>query len=171
MGRRMPLERIENRILLIRGHKVMLDWDLAVLYGIPTKRLNEQVRRNRTRFPQDFMFRLTRLEKDEVVANCDHLQRLKFSPFLPHAFTEHGAIMLASVLNTPRAVEMSVAVVRVFVRLRKMFSNHRELAQKLTKLEHRIENHDEQIHSIFEAIRHLMAPPAPRRRRIGFHSE
>jgi hypothetical protein len=96
----IPLGQIEQRILLIRGQRVMLDADLAKLYGVSTKRLNEQVRRNRGRFPEDFMFQLTTIEKAEVVANCDHLAKLKFSPVLPNAFTEHGAIMVASVLNT-----------------------------------------------------------------------
>jgi len=146
----------------------MLDADLARLYGVTTKRLNEQVKRNRDRFPEDFMFRLTATEKAEVVANCDHLQRLKFSPALPHAFTEHGAIMLASVLSSRRAIEVSVYVVRAFVRLRRLLSTHRELAQKLAELERKVQSHDEHIRSLFHAIRELMAPPEPKRRRIGF---
>ena len=162
---------IENRILLIRRHRVMVDTDLARLYGVSTKRLNEQVKRNRSRFPKDFMFRLTAQEKNEVVANCDHLQNLKFSPTLPCAFTEHGAIMLASVLNSQRAVEVSVFVVRAFVKLREQLSAHRKLAQKLAELEHKIETHDEHIQSLFQAIRQLMAPPVSPRRRIGFHKE
>ncbi len=100
----VPLETVESRILFIRGEKVMIDADLAALYGVTTKRLNEQVKRNRERFPHDFMFQLTAAEKAEVVANCDHLRRLKFSPNLPFAFTEHGAIMLATVLNSPKIV-------------------------------------------------------------------
>jgi hypothetical protein len=117
-GHIVPEERIAQGILMIRGHKVMVDADLANLYGVTTKRLNEQVKRNRERFPDDFMFQLTAEEKEQVVANCDHLARLKFSPAIPNVFTEHGAIMAASVLNTPRAVEMSVYVVRAFIRLR-----------------------------------------------------
>ena len=109
---------IARQILVIRGQKVMIDADLAALYDVPTKRLNEQVKRNPGRFPGDFVFALTRAERDEVVANCDHLQRLKFSPTMPFAFTEHGALMAASVLNTPRAVEESLYVVRAFVELR-----------------------------------------------------
>lgn len=109
---------IERRILLIRGQKAMLDTDLAALYGVPTKVLNQAVKRNRHRFPADFMFRLTEDEKAEVVTICDHLQKLKFSPVLPYAFTEHGAIMLASVLNSKKAVRISVYVVRAFVKLR-----------------------------------------------------
>ena len=102
--------RIARQILVIRGQKVMIDADLAALYGVPTKRLNEQVKRNAARFPKDFVFRLSRAERDEVVANCDHLWRLKFSPTMPFAFTEHGALMAASVLNTPRAVGKVVEI-------------------------------------------------------------
>jgi hypothetical protein len=116
----IPVERIEQAILLIRGEKVMLDIDLAVIYGVTTKRLNEQVKRNAGRFPPDFMFQLIETEKAEVVANCDHLARLKFSPHLPYAFTEHGALMLANVLNSERAAQTSVMVVRAFVKLRRM---------------------------------------------------
>ena len=104
----IPLERIQLSILIIRSERVILDTDLALLYGVATKRLNEQVRRNRKRFPEDFVFQLSKAEKDEVVANCDHLQKLKFSSTLPYAFTEHGAIMAANVLNGDRAVEASV---------------------------------------------------------------
>lgn len=148
----------------------MLDADLAVLYGVATKAFNQAVKRNRDRFPGDFMFRITRQEKQEVVTNCDHLQNLKFSPVLPCAFTEHGAIMLASVLNTRRAVRVSVYVVRAFVKLKEMLPVYRELAQKLGELERKLEGHDAQIRSLFKAIRQLMAPAGPPRRRIGFHS-
>ncbi len=164
----VPIDRIESSILLIRGQKVILDADLATLYGVTTKRLNEQVQRNISRFPPDFMFRLTAREKTEVVANCDHLQKLKFSPVLPRAFTEHGAIMVASVLNTPRAIEVSVYVVRAFVRLREVVATHRKLAQKLAELERKLESHDDHIRTLLDAIRELMASPAPQRRRVGF---
>jgi hypothetical protein len=166
----IPVEVIEQRILIIRGQKVILDADLAVLYGTTTKRLNEQVRRNRDRFPQDFMFQLTKREKAEVVAICDHLAKLKFSPVLPNAFTEHGAIMVASVLNTKRAIQISVFVVRAFVKLREMLSTHKELAHKLAELERKLQNHDESIQSLVIAIRQLMASPEPEtpKRRIGF---
>lgn len=163
-----PAEKIESRILLVRGQKVMLDSDLAGLYQVSTKRLNEQVKRNRDRFPADFMFRLTAEEKAEVVANCDHLKKLKFSPALPYAFTEHGAVMLASVLNSPTAVEASIQVVRAFIRLREILATHKELAKKLAELEARIEAHDEGITALFEAIRQLMEPPDKPQRRIGF---
>ena len=167
----VPIERIESRILLIRGHKVMLDSDLAELYQVSTKRLNEQVKRNKDRFPADFMFKLTAKEKAEVVAICDHLRRLKFSPALPYAFTEHGAIMVASVLNVPRAIQVSVYVVRAFIKLREMLGTHKELALKLAELEKRIAVHDEDITALFEAIRQLMEPPEKPGKRIGFSPE
>ncbi len=166
-------QRIESRILLIRGEKVILDFDLAALYDVTTKRLNQQVRRNVDRFPRDFMFRLAKKE----VTNL----RLQFATssgahgglrYLPYAFTEHGAIMAASVLNTPRAVEMSVFVVRAFVRLRHFLATHKELADKLADLESKLASHDEQIVAIIDAIRQLMAAPTrPEKRRIGFESE
>ena len=168
MGLPIPIEQIQQSILLIRGKKVMLDTDLARLYGVPTKRLNEQVKRNRDRFPQDFMFQLSAEEKTGVVAKCDHLARLKFSPTHPYAFTEHGAIMLAAVLNTPRAIEVSVFVVRAFVRLREILTTHKALAHKLAELESKIETHDEAIRSLVSAIRQLMTPPTAGQKKIGF---
>lgn len=144
------VEIIENKILLIRDEEVMLDADLAALYGVTTKRLNEQVKRNRDRFPEDFMFQLSEKEQAEVVANCDHLKRLKFSPNLPHAFTEHGATMLATVLNSPVAVQASIQVVRAFVKLRQILSTSKELAHKLEQLERTTEKHDEEIKAILE---------------------
>ena len=165
--------RIARKILVIRGQKVMIDADLAALYDVPTKRLNEQVKRNRGRFPADFVFPLSRAERGEVVANCDHLQRLKFSPTMPFAFTEHGALMAASVLNTPHAVEVSLYVVRAFVELREALAGHKELGKRLEELESRLERklatHDQAIAGILEAIRQLMAPDEPAKRpRIGF---
>ncbi|MFZ3116635.1 MAG: ORF6N domain-containing protein [Syntrophales bacterium] len=114
----IPTEMIERSIIQLRGQKVMLGADLAILYGVATKRLNEQAKRNLNRFPTDFMFQLTQEEKEEVVANCDHLKNLKYSHTLPYAFTEHGAVMLASVLNSPAAIDVSIQVVRTFNRLR-----------------------------------------------------
>ena len=166
----VPIERIESLIFLIRGHKVMIDADLAELYGVTTKRLNEQVKRNKGRFPRDFMFQLTTKEKAEVIANCDHLQKLKFSSALPYAFTEHGAVMLASVLNSPVAVEASIQVVRAFVKLREILGTHRKLAVKLMELESRMQGHDDDITALFEAIRQLMEPSDKPARRIGFHT-
>ena len=171
MSQIVPIHRVEQAIFLIRGQRVMLDADLAVLYGVTTRRLNEQVSRNRDRFPEDFMFRLTLGEKTEVVANCDHLHKLKFSNTLPHAFTEHGAIMLASVLNSPRAVEASLLVVRTFVKLRETLATHRELARKMEELERRLEGHDGSIRTLVDAIRQLMGGAETPPRRIGFHPE
>ncbi len=161
-------EQIESKILVVRGDKVMLDADLAELYGVSTKALNQAVKRNRGRFPDDFMFRLTRREKSEVVTNCDHLKRLRFSPALPLAFTEHGAVMVASVLNTPRAVAASIYVVRAFIRLRGLLSTHKQLAQKLADLERKVAGHDEDIRSLVQAIQQLMATTPKPRRQIGF---
>ena len=114
----VPVEHIAQAILLIRGQKIIIDADLTMLYGVPTKALNQAVKRNTNRFPDDFMFQLSQAEKDKVVTNCDHLARLKFAKTLSYAFTERGAIQAANVLNSPRAVEMGVYVVRAFVRLR-----------------------------------------------------
>lgn len=166
MSRLIPIECIEHAILLIRGTKVMLDVDLASLYGVPTKRLNEQVKRNHDRFPEDFMFELTKMERDELVANCDRFRNLKHSTALPRAFTEYGAIMLANVLKNPNAVQTSIQVVRAFVRLREMIVSHKHLALKLAQLE---KKYDSQFKVVFEAIRQLMEPPSlPPKSRIGF---
>ena len=146
-------ERIDRAILIIRGQKVMIDSDLAELFGVRTKRLNEQVKRNINRFPKDFMFQLTTKEKQELVANCDHLEKLKHSGTNPYAFTEHGTIMLANVLNTPTAVETSVLIVRAFVKLRELLSTHTDLEMKILDLESK---YDKQFELIFKAIRELM---------------
>ena len=145
----------------------MLDADLAELYGVPTKRLNEQVRRNADRFPPDFMFRLNREEKKEVVANCDHLKQLKFSSTLPNAFTEYGAIMLATVLNTRLAVRMSLQVVRAFVRLREILAIHKDLARKIEEMEMQ---YGANFRVLFNAIRRLSNPPVRKKPMIGFHA-
>jgi chromosome segregation ATPase len=170
---------VEQRIVVLRGQRVMIDADLAELYGVTTKRLNEQVKRNQERFPADFMFQLTADEKAEVVANCDHLARLKFSKSLPYAFTEHGAIQASNVLASAQAVEMGVYVVRAFVRLREVVATSRELAAKLDSLEQKTEllavHHDSlaantraQFKQVFDAIRQLMASPETPNRPIGF---
>ena len=144
----------------------MIDADLARLYGVTTKRLNEQVKRNYSRFPFDFMFQLTTDEKIELVANCDRFKNLKHSTSLPFAFTEHGTVMLASVLNSSVAIQASVQVVRTFVRLRELLSTHKDLARKLETLE---KKYDHQFKVVFDAIRQLMTPPSlPPKRRIGF---
>ncbi len=171
--------QIESRIHIVRGQRVMVDVDLAGLYGVPTKRLNEQVKRNRERFPVDFMFQLTPSEKTEVVANCDHLAKLKFSRALPFAFTEHGAIQAANVLASHQAVEMGIYVVRAFIQLRTAASLHADLAARLTDLERKTESLAAsqeafsqetrwQLRQLVDALRGLMTPPDPPRRPIGF---
>jgi len=163
------VDQIEPLILMIREQRVMLDSDLAELYGTSTKALNQAVKRNARRFPRDFLFRLTAAEKLEVVTNCDHLQRLKFSAALPNAFTEHGAIMAATVLNTARATEVSVFVVRAFVKLREMLAGHAELAHKVAELEAKYGEHDKKIMLVLEAIKQLMKPTEHEKKgRIGF---
>jgi hypothetical protein len=151
----VPFIPIARRLLLLRGERVILDADLAELYGVTTKALNQAVKRNRGRFPVDFAFRLTTAEKNEVVTNCDHLQSLRYSPSPPTAFTEHGAIMAASVLRSARAVSTSVQLVRTFIRLRQVLVSHVELAGKLDALEQR---YDAQFRVVFDAIRALMEP-------------
>jgi ORF6N domain len=177
------LPHIESRIQTIRGQRVMIDSDLAEVYGVPTKALNQAVKRNAGRFPGDFMFQLTSAEKAEVVTNCDHLQKLKFSKALPYAFTEHGAIQAANVLVSAQAVEMGIYVVRAFVQLRQAASLHADLAKRLTQLElttERLEmSHDTfsrntraQLRQVMDALKELMTPPEPHKRPIGFvHSE
>ena len=165
----VPVGKIENRILLIRGEKVIIDADLAEFYGVPTKRLNEQVKRNKDRFPDDFMFQLYSDEKAEVVANCDHLENLKYSRALPYAFTEHGAIMAAGELNTSRAIEVSVFIVRAFVKVRQMVAGHKDLQRKIAQIERRLTDHDEKIIELVNLIKQLLNPePPPKKRRIGY---
>ncbi len=149
----IPKERIDRAILIVRGHKVMFDSDLADIYGVKTSRLNEQVKRNKDRFPNYFMFQLNNQEKQEVIAICDHLEKLKFSRTNPYAFTEHGTIMLANVLNTPTAIETSILIVRAFVKLRELLSTHKDLERKILELESK---YDQQFKLIFKAIRELM---------------
>ncbi len=165
--------RIEGAILVIRGHRVILDSDLAALYGVPVKRLNEQVKRNADRFPVDFAFQLTENETDALRSQTATLKtgRGEHRKYLPRVFTEHGALMAASVLNSPRAVQMSVLVVRAFVRLRNLLATHKQLAIKLAELERRLATHDAQIVLLFDAIRELMQPLPKPRRRIGFEAE
>ena len=162
----VPAERIERAIFSIRGEKMMLDSDLAELYGVETKRLNEQVRRNPNRFPPDFMFQLTAEEWESLRSQFATLKRGEHRKYLPYAFTEHGALMLANVLNSERAAQTSVMVVRAFVRLRQMLASNTELARKLAALENK---YDAQFKVVFDAIRQLMSPPARPKREIGFH--
>ena len=166
----IPVELIEKKIYLIRGHKVMLDRDLAELYEVETRVLNQAVRRNLDRFPEDFMFALTR---DEIM----NLSQIVISSRIKHApnvfvFTEQGVAMLSGVLNSGRAIQVNIAIMRTFVKLREMLSSNKELAHKLTLLENRIEKHDGEIKAIFNAIRQLMVPAEPQSKKpIGFKRE
>jgi len=165
----IPDEAVLNKILLIRGKKVMIDKDLAGLYGVTTKRLNEQVKRNPKRFPEDFMFQLTQEEKDEVVANCDHLATLKFSANLPYAFTEHGAVMLASVLNSDKAIAVNIQIIRVFNHMREALPSYKDVLLKLEQLEQRSSRNTDNIQIIFDYLKQLLTPPEQHTRsRIGF---
>jgi len=170
----IPVEIIENKILLIRGQKVLLDKDLANLYGVETFNLNKAVKRNLNRFPEDFMFRLSREE----------FKNLKFhfgissipggkkgwggTRKLPYVFTEQGVAMLSSVLRSERAVQVNILIMRTFVKLRTILSTHKELAQKIKEFELKIETHDEQITAIFDAINQLLIPPPAIKKKIGF---
>jgi hypothetical protein len=165
----VPMERVENRILTIRGHRVMLDAELAVLYGVTTGALNQAVKRNAERFPGDFMFRLTveegaHLKSRIVISNGWGGRRRS----LPLAFTEQGVAMLSGVLNSSRAIQVNVAIMRAFVRMREAMSSDRELARRLDSLEKKYAAHDVRIREIFDAIRGLMEPPKIPRRRIGY---
>jgi len=166
-----PTRRIGSLILELRGRKVMIDADLAEVYGVTTKVLNQAVARNTDRFPADFVFRLTPKEKMEVVTNCDHLARLKFSPVLPRAFTEHGAIMAATVLNSPQAVAMSVYVVRAFIRMREQLAANAAILKRLAEIDKTLLQHDAALRDIYHKLLPLLQPaPEPPKRRIGFVS-
>ncbi len=160
---------VEQAVLLIRGHRVMLDRDLAALYGVETKNLNRAVQRNLDRFPADFMFQLTADEANASRFQFGTLKRGQNIKYLPYAFTQEGVAMLSSVLRSSRAVQVNIAIMRVFVRLRETLALHKELAHKLAELERKIEGHDANIRTLFDAIRQLMRPPAKPGREIGFH--
>ncbi len=166
----LPVERVERVILLIRGHKVMLDSDIAALYEVTTAALNQAVRRNRERFPDDFMFQLTRDETEElnrsqiVIGSRKH----RDPRFRPYAFTEQGVAMLSSVLRSNRAALVNIAIMRAFVTLRQMLTSNAALAHKLEALERK---YDANFKVVFDAIRQLMTPPQPKRKQIGFHSK
>jgi len=163
---------IEQKIYLIRGQKVMIDRDLAMLYGVPTKRLKEQVKRNIGRFPEDFMFQLTKKEfeywRSQIATSNSDKMGLRHRPYV---FTEQGVAMISTVLNNERAVQVNIAIMRAFVKLRQILSTHKDLAHKLGQLERKTEKHDTEIQGIFEAIRQLMVPPEKPKRRIGFHPD
>jgi hypothetical protein len=172
---RMPMRHsasafaVESRILFLRHQRVILDADLAELYSVPVKRLNEQVKRNQGRFPSDFMFHLTGKEFSSLRSQFATSSKSRGGRrYSPHAFTEHGAIMAAAVLNSERAVQMSVFVVRAFVRLRELLATNRHLASKIDELENRVNTNDSDIQDLFAVIKELMAPKKKRRARIGF---
>jgi hypothetical protein len=167
----IPVERAERSILLLRGQRIILATDLAELYGVPVKQLNQAVTRNRSRFPADFVFQLTWEEARHLRFQSGTLTGRHFR-YRPYAFTEHGAVMAANVLRSPLAVKASVYVVRAFVQLREMLATHHQLAAKLSELESKLQDHDGQIIAIVDAIRQLMAEPRPRRKpAIGYHTE
>jgi len=164
-----PVVHVAPLILFIRGHKVIVDADLARIYGVRTKVLNQSVKRNLDRFPQDFMFQLTPGEKAGVVTDCDHLKRLKFSPVLPNVFTEHGAIMAATILNSSQAVGMSIFVVRAFIKLREQLSLTRALEKRLLEIEKKLLVQGAAVRDLYQSIKPLLLPPPERpRRQIGF---
>ncbi|MHB8217333.1 MAG: ORF6N domain-containing protein [Candidatus Sulfotelmatobacter sp.] len=171
MPKRQPTiaSAVESRILILRHQRMILDADIAELYGVPVRQLNQQVKRNRERFPSDFVFQLTAKEheilRSQIVISKDTHGGRRYRPF---AFTEHGAIMAATVLNSERAVQMSVFVVRAFVRLREMLATNRRLAARLYELENRLDTHDSTIQDLIEAIKELMTPEEAPRLRIGF---
>lgn len=167
-----PPADVARSILVLRGHKVLLDEDLATLYGVATKRFNEQVRRNRERFPEDFMFQLTPQEAAALRSQIATLKtgRGQHRKYLPYAFTEHGAIMAATVLNSKRAIEMSIFVVRAFVGMRQALVVNQHVVSKLSELEARLDSHDAEIQDLVDAIRELMAPLPANPRRIGFEA-
>jgi len=161
-----PNERIERSILFIRGHKVLLDADLAALYGVATKRLNEQVRRNLSRFPDDFMFQLTSDEAESLRSQFATSKRGRGGRrYAPYVFTEQGVAMLSTALNSERAIRVNIEIMRAFVRLRQLLASNVELARKLAALERK---YDAQFKVVFDAIRQLMTPPEPRKKKIGF---
>ena len=149
----IPDELIMNKILFIRGINVMIDSDLAELFDVSTKRLNEQVKRNTKRFPEDFMFQLTENEKEKVVAKCDHLSKIKYSRFLPYAFTEHGTVMLASILNSERAINVNIRIVRIFNKMREMLIINKDTALEVERINRQLSDHEEKIVLVFEYLK------------------
>jgi len=165
MNNLFPIERIENKIYFVRGKKVMLDRDLAVLYAVKSRRLREQVKRNIHRFPSDFMFRLTSSEADLMVSQNATPSKQHLGGSLPLVFTEHGALMLASILNSPKAIEVGVLIVRTFVKMRELLSSNKDLKAKVEELE---KKYDMQFKLVFDAIKALIEPPPPKHYKIGF---
>ncbi len=167
---KIPDEIIINKIIVLRDKKVMIDRDLAELYGVTTKRLNEQVKRNIKRFPDDFMFQITQEEKEEIILQFEHLNGLKFSPVLPYVFTEHGAVMLASVLNSDKAIEVNIQIVRVFTQIRQMLADNTELRLEIEKIKKKMDNQSKNIEVVFQYLDELLEKkenPKPRKQ-IGY---
>ena len=163
------LKPVESLILTIRDSKVLIDADLAAIYGVETRALNQAVKRNSERFPKDFIFQLNADEKLKVITSCDHLARLKFAKSLPFAFTEHGALMAATVLNSPEAVAMSVYVVRAFIQMREQLAANREILKRLREIDKTLLEHDSVLRDIYRKLLPLLQPPPePPKRRIGF---
>src|SRR5262245_30000458 len=161
----MEIARIEQQIYEIRGVKVMLDFDLAKLYKTETRALKQAVRRNKVKFPRHFMFVLKRKEWEQVITKCDKLPaKVKFSPALPYAFTEHGVLMLANVLRSRRATAMSVRIIEVFIRMRQMLFTHKDILLQLEKIEARLTHHDEHLKILFQHLKRLLGPPQQPRR-------
>ncbi len=164
-----PTRAIAALILDLRGRKVMIDADLAATYGVQTRALNQAVKRNRERFPGDFVFALSAAEKEKVITNCDHLAHLRFAKSMPMAFTEHGAIMAATVLNSPQAVTMSVYVVRAFVRMREQLLSNAAILRRLAEIDKTLLQHDAALRDVYHKLLPLLQPPStPAKRRIGF---
>ncbi len=168
----VPKEVIMSKILIIRDQKVIIDRDLAELYGVETKRLNEQVKRNIKRFPLNFMFQLTKAEKDQVVANCDHLQKLKFSPSLPYAFTEHGTMMLANVINSDKAIDVSIQIIETYVKMREMLTDNLSVKLEIEEIKKKLSNHSKNIELVFDYLdelnQKLDTPEQNDRKKIGY---
>lgn len=175
--KKIAVEAVAMKILIIRGRKVMLDRDLAQMYGVPTKVLNQAVKRKISRFPEDFMFGLTKIEKEGLVTNCDRFLLLRHSSVLPYAFTQEGVAMLSGILNSDRAIQVNIAIMRAFVRMREILLDHKDLAAKVEALELKYRGHSEKlteygthIAAIFEAIKQLISSPVDSEKpKIGFH--
>jgi hypothetical protein len=168
MSKAITAREPSHLILTLRGQRIIIDADLAALYGVSTRVLNQALKRNAQRFPETFAFQLSAQEKAEVITICDHLQKLKFSPSLPWAFTEHGALMAATMLNSPTAIRMSVEIINAFVRLRQMALSVEELARKINALEGK---YDGQFKTVFNALRQLLTPPAVPSKKMGFNAD
>lgn len=166
----IPDEIIINKIIVLRDKKVMIDKDLAGLYGVTTKRLNEQVKRNYKRFPADFMFQITKEEKEQIASQFKHLNRLKFSASLPYVFTEHGAVMLASVLNSDKAIEVNIQIVRIFTNIRQMLMDNTELRLEIEKIKRKTENNSKNIEQVFQYLDELLEKKenSKDRKQIGY---